>query len=187
MSRSKGLLHSLTKKTLSLTYSMTTRYYSLVAYYCFSSFLTTTTTAAATGSLSTRFTKNVFSARANVLTDVLASCQFDPLIGLFNDLVWQSGSGLETLSDVISQSGTTGPSRWTSVLSIMYSKLPAVIDNCFDDHQWFLLGWARAYEATGNTSYLERAATIFDFVSNNGWETTVCKGGWRSFRLYSRS
>jgi hypothetical protein len=119
----------------------------------------------------------IFTARANVLTDVLVTCQFDPLLGLFNDLVWQSGSGLETLSDVISQADSNAPLRWTSVLSTMYSKLPAVIDNCFDDHQWFLLGWARAYEATKNVSYLERATTIFDFVSTNGWETTVCRGG----------
>jgi predicted alpha-1,6-mannanase (GH76 family) len=59
----------------------------------------------------------------------------------------------------------------------MYEKLPAVIDNCFDDHQWFLLGWIRAYEATLNVSYIQRAAIIFDFVATKGWETTLCGGG----------
>ena len=117
-----------------------------------------------------------FSARAFYLADILATCQFDPLIGLFNDLVWQSGSTLETLSDVMTQT-TVIPARWADVLSVMFVKTPAVVDHCFDDHQWFLLGWVRAYESTGNISYVQRASVIFDYIAVNGWDATLCGGG----------
>ena len=48
---------------------------------------------------------------------------------------------------------------------------------CFDDHQWWLLGWVRAYEATGNVSYVQRAAVIFDYIVDKGWTTSPCGGG----------
>ena len=51
-----------------------------------------------------------------------------------------------------------------------------VQDKCFDDHQWWELAWIRAYQATGNVSYLQRAALIFDFVATNAW-TPLCGGG----------
>lgn len=49
-------------------------------------------------------------------------------------------------------------------------------DKCYDDHQWWLLGWVRAYEATGNVSYVQRAAEVFDYVAAHAW-TPQCGGG----------
>jgi len=115
--------------------------------------------------------------RAALVADTLATCAFLPAVGLFSDLVWQSGSTLETLADTIILAGAAAPARWANVATIMYEKLPAVVDNCFDDHQWYLLAWVRAFEATGNASYAARAAEIFDFVAQKGWDETLCGGG----------
>lgn len=119
--------------------------------------------------------------RAAFVADFLVTCHFFPALGLFDDLEWQSGSTLETLSDVMVElaagGGPSPPARWLAVPATMYDKLPAVVDNCFDDHQWWLLAWVRAYEATGNASYVQRAATIFDYIVAHGWDTKVCGGG----------
>ena len=53
---------------------------------------------------------------------------------------------------------------------------PCRADKCYDDHQWWLLGWVRAYEATGNVSYIQRAAEVFDYVAAHAW-TPQCGGG----------
>jgi predicted alpha-1,6-mannanase (GH76 family) len=49
--------------------------------------------------------------------------------------------------------------------------------DCFDDHQWFGLAWARAFTATGDARFLNRSAAIFDFVAEKGWDGAVCGGG----------
>jgi hypothetical protein len=127
-----------------------------------------------------------FGGRAALIADTVATCHFLPLIGLFDDLVWQSGSTLETLSDIAALAhdgaaafppGWMPPPRWSEVVDTMFVKTPVIVDNCYDDHQWFLLGWVRAYEAFGNASFVQRAAAIFDFIASNGWSTSTCGGG----------
>ena len=49
--------------------------------------------------------------------------------------------------------------------------------DCFDDHQWILLGWMQAYSVEPDPNYLLRAANIHDFVSNNAWNASRCQGG----------
>jgi predicted alpha-1,6-mannanase (GH76 family) len=46
-----------------------------------------------------------------------------------------------------------------------------------DDHQWWGLAWARAFTATGTPAFLQRAAAVFDFVAQRGWNTSTCGGG----------
>jgi predicted alpha-1,6-mannanase (GH76 family) len=53
---------------------------------------------------------------------------------------------------------------------------PPVVDQCFDDHQWWLLAWVRAYESTGVVEYVQRAAQIFDYVVEYAWNSQ-CGGG----------
>ena len=53
----------------------------------------------------------------------------------------------------------------------------ALTPDCFDDHQWWGLAWARAFTATGDARFLNRSAAIFDFVAEKGWDEAACGGG----------
>lgn len=72
---------------------------------------------------------------------------------------------------------TGDKSRYYALLNNTYGLTPAVVDNCFDDHQWWMIGWVRSYETTGDVRFLQRAAMAFDYITSNGWEETVCGGG----------
>jgi hypothetical protein len=127
---------------------------------------------------SARVTASLFP-RASFLADKLATCRFLPEVGLFDDLVWQSGSTLESLANLMVLTGgaASAPARWEAVLNTSFEKTPVIVDHCFDDHQWWLLGWARSYEATGQHRFLDRAAAIFDFIATTGWNESSCGGG----------
>ena len=118
-------------------------------------------------------------ARASFTADTLATCRFFPAVGLFDDLVWQSGSTLESLANlmVIRGGAAASPPRWEALLNTSFDKTPVIVDHCFDDHQWWLLAWARSYEATSQVRFLERAAAIFEFIATVGWNVTTCGGG----------
>jgi predicted alpha-1,6-mannanase (GH76 family) len=47
----------------------------------------------------------------------------------------------------------------------------------FDDEGWFGLAWIRAFEMTGEESYLFRAKSIFDDLKLRGWNSSSCGGG----------
>ena len=120
-----------------------------------------------------------FSAAAFVLADRLTECSFSPALGFFPaEQLWQSGATIETLSNVLL---AAPPPRLGSALqaalAASFAKTPVIVDNCFDDHQWWGLGWARAFLSSSNASYLNRSAAVFDFIAQRGWEETRCGGG----------
>jgi hypothetical protein len=113
-------------------------------------------------------------ALALMHADRVVSCQFRQFDGtFFGEGLWQSGNTLETLSSLMLAVNYT---RWAAVLEDAYEKTKPIVDNCFDDHQWWLLAWVRAYELTNITKYVQRAANVFDFVVKNAW-TAQCGGG----------
>ena len=116
---------------------------------------------------------------ALILGDRLASCSFSPSLGVFVEQLWQSGATLETVANVqlLSPPGSRQRTALTELFAQSFARTPVIVDNCFDDHQWWGLAWARAYTATLNTSYLQRSAAVFDFVAARGWNTTLCGGG----------
>ena len=90
------------------------------------------------------------------------------------EALWQSANTLEALANLaIAQKNTT---LFEPIFQNSYLRTAPVVDVCFDDHQWWLLGWIRAYEATGVVDYLQRAAQIFDYTAEYGW-TAQCGGG----------
>ena len=117
-----------------------------------------------------------FFSRALVTGDRLVTCSYNWTFvnGFPSEALWQSFNTLETLANIqIAEQST----RWSAVFANTYKTTPVIVDNCFDDHQWALLFWVRAHAATGNTSYLTRAAAVFDYTIANGWTTSVCGGG----------
>jgi predicted alpha-1,6-mannanase (GH76 family) len=57
----------------------------------------------------------------------------------------------------------------------------------FDDDGWYLTTWLRAYDVTGDPSYLTEARAIFQMLTN-GWDDH-CGGGlwWSSERTYKNA
>ena len=114
------------------------------------------------------YTRALFSA--NIL-----HCFYNSFTGVFDfELLWQSGNSIETLSMAFDAIG--GYAYWEANLENTFNKTDEVVDNCYDDNQWWLLGWISAYEMTGNLDYLNRAANAFDYVLENAW-TDHCGGG----------
>jgi predicted alpha-1,6-mannanase (GH76 family) len=113
--------------------------------------------------------------RAYFMADHLASCAYSQSSGLMiGDELWQVANTLEGLANLDSLRGKT---RWSHVYNNTFSLTPAIVDNCYDDHQWWLLFWSRAYDATGLLEYGQRAAEIFDNTTALSWNASVCGGG----------
>jgi predicted alpha-1,6-mannanase (GH76 family) len=117
-----------------------------------------------------------YTYRATILADSFSQCLFQPIFGnpWPQEDLWQSGNTLEAMANLMI---LTNSSRYSALMHETFINTPVIVDNCFDDHQWWLKGWVRSYEATGNTSYLMRAAQVFDYVTANGWTTDLCSGG----------
>ena len=74
----------------------------------------------------------------------LVKCAYDYASGTFAlEGLWQTGNTLESLAaaiDLLPRVGVpAAPGRstqWNDVLLNSFAKLPTIIGDCFDDHQW---------------------------------------------------
>ena len=92
--------------------------------------------------------------RAAITASRLTTCEYQNNSGLWkNELNWQSGNTLETLANYASllDSPATYIFHQTFVNTDMF-----VGGDCFDDYQWWLLGWLQAYRVEPNINYLYR-------------------------------
>jgi Glycosyl hydrolase family 76 len=119
-----------------------------------------------------------FINRAGMVVDRMTMCYYNKTIGIFSyEALWQSGNTIESLSNYLLLTNQGGTPAYVSLIENTFQITPVIVDNCYDDHQWWLLGWVRAYEATGNVNYVDRAAQVFEFVVQNAWNASVCGGG----------
>lgn len=124
-----------------------------------------------------------FAVRAAVVADRLLTCSWVPAVGAFDfEGLWQSGNTLETLAYLCAPGAPAAVrepalcGRVAAAFAQAYELQPAIVDNCFDDHQWWGLANLRAYELTGNASYAARAFVVFNYTHSRGWDA-VCGGG----------
>ncbi|EDQ90159.1 uncharacterized protein MONBRDRAFT_24681 [Monosiga brevicollis MX1] len=116
--------------------------------------------------------------RAVNLADGLIQCQYNTSQGIFpTEDLWQSGNTLDTLAALSLALRNHSRDRYGDIFANTFARTAAVLDKCFDDHQWWLNAWIRIYEVTGHRTYLDRAAIIHDYVVAHGWETDTCGGG----------
>ena len=95
-------------------------------------------------SLSTNFDIGGDKIRAVFSANILR-CFYNSFTGIFDfELLWQSGNSIETLSNVYKDIPI--PNSWDISLRNTFNKTDEVVDNCFDDNQWWLIGWISAYE-----------------------------------------
>lgn len=125
----------------------------------------------------------------------------------------ESAAGLKVLQTwYVEETGlwkTTGWWNAANALTVLvdYSKLsdapdfrPAIantfernsqkhfLNEYYDDEGWWALGWAGAYELTGDARYLEMAEQIFADMAG-GWDDTTCGGGiwWKKDNRYKNA
>jgi predicted alpha-1,6-mannanase (GH76 family) len=112
---------------------------------------------------------------AEVTASRLVTCHYNESSGIWIDeSAWQSGNTLESLANFISL--LDSPLKY--VFNQTYIKTDMFVGgDCFDDFQWWLLGWVQAYSVDPNIKYLQRAAGIHDVVTKRAWDTTQCGGG----------
>jgi hypothetical protein len=133
-------------------------------------------TAAATASVTTGAALDPrFAVRAAATASQLVTCAYNASSGVWpaEDL-WQSGNTIETLARL--QLVDPARNNYTALFANTFALTPVIVDQCFDDHQWWELAWIRAYQATGTLAYLQRAAAVFDYVVQHAW-TSLCGGG----------
>jgi hypothetical protein len=118
---------------------------------------------------------NEASNWAEVTATRLVTCYYDKQSGLWKDEQrWQSGNTLETLANLASQMD----SPLAYVFHQTYIKTDMFVGgDCFDDYQWWLLGWIQTFSVEPDINYLYRAANIYDVITDRAWNTSKCGGG----------
>ena len=88
---------------------------------------------------------------------------------------WNAANCLEALENVIVANNDR---QYLTVLTNTFNLNSGgnFINNYYDDEAWWANAWIRAYDLTGNASFLNMAKTIFaDLLT--GWDTATCGGG----------
>ncbi len=100
---------------------------------------------------------------------------------------WQDANALETTIDY---SARTGNTLYTQDISTTFNDNNSnnFLNNYYDDEGWWALTWIKAYDFTGNVTYLNAAKTIFTDMAG-GWDASVCNGGiwWDKNRTYKNA
>ena len=113
---------------------------------------------------------------AEVTGTRLVTCYYSDTSGVWSrELAWQSGNTLETLANFVTVVPDT-PLRYVFHQTFVKTDM-FVGGDCYDDFQWWLLGWVQAYTVDLDINYLHRAADIFELVAGKAWDATKCGGG----------
>jgi hypothetical protein len=95
---------------------------------------------------------------AEITATRLVNCYYSESSGIWkNELAWQSGNTLESLANLFSL--LDSPLKY--VFNQTFIKTDMFVGgDCFDDYQWWLLGWMQAYSIQSDIRFLKRAADI---------------------------
>jgi predicted alpha-1,6-mannanase (GH76 family) len=139
------------------------------------------------------------TSRAGAAVDALM-WSYDPNTAWWPSSWWNSAVALTTVIDYLRQTGDT---RYTWIVSRTFqvnrvafaagARSGDQIDGDFisrstDDSEWWALAWIDAYDLTGDSTYLNEAVTIANYVYGL-WDTSTCGGGvwWDRERTYKNA
>src|SRR5579859_1661056 len=110
--------------------------------------------------------------------------------GLWNGEWWNSANHLNTLIDYMTRGGSN---NYSSIINNTYtlninSGSGSFRTGAIDDTGWWGLAWLRAYDMTGNTTYLNTAQADADWMQSF-WDTSSCNGGvwWSDAKTYKNA
>jgi predicted alpha-1,6-mannanase (GH76 family) len=116
-------------------------------------------------------------------TDYLNTKWYNQSTGMWNDQWWQSANAMTMIGDL----ATVDPTYKDTAEKIFATSLIGAatgggstnFDGYFyDDMGWWAVAWTRAYDVTGNATYLQTADTIFQDILTA--QNTPCGGIWWS-------
>ncbi|KAK5715503.1 hypothetical protein LTR15_010148 [Elasticomyces elasticus] len=124
-----------------------------------------------------------YISNANAATKVLGDKWFHAETGLWDDLWWQSANALTSMSD-LAIVDTTFMDTAISIFENVYTNAPANnptnagswLNDFYDDEGWWAIAFIKAYDVTGNDTYLSTAKDIFEDLLT-GLNAT-CGGQW---------
>jgi predicted alpha-1,6-mannanase (GH76 family) len=90
---------------------------------------------------------------------------------------WNAANALEALIDHAVHTGTVDELK--PLLREVYNRNEhtGFLNESFDDAAWWALAWVKAYDATGEGSYIDAAKRVFADMKTNGWDHAVPEGG----------
>ncbi|PMD30071.1 glycoside hydrolase family 76 protein [Hyaloscypha variabilis F] len=107
--------------------------------------------------------------------------------GTFTPDWWNSANVITMLADYEAYFPGRNPevltvfSNTLAVAVSPYSPRGSFLNTFYDDELWWVLAWIKVYDVTGDVTYLNKAAEIYE-DPKSVWNTTPCSGGiWWDF------
>ena len=132
---------------------------------------------------------HINSDRAVQAFDELQARFWNASAGRFDSSIWwQQANAIEAVVNLALRQPATRPAVEQVIASAFNATSNATrgrtnkgvdltFSGYFDDEEWWGLAWLRAYNLTGNVSYLARSREVFDDLATRAWSNTSCGGG----------
>ncbi|CAK4008963.1 glycoside hydrolase family 76 [Lecanosticta acicola] len=129
--------------------------------------------------VATAYSSSSCAERILNATGVLNDRWYDPQVGLWERLWWDSGAILTTIANVALVCDDFRPTAMQMFSQILDNARAAnggsYLDGYYDDEGWWSTGLIKAYDVSGDPKYLDEAAKIYnDFQTGND---PTCGGG----------
>jgi len=112
---------------------------------------------------------------------------YDPTTGLWKTTGWWNSAN--ALTAVLDHSVRTGSTAYRYAIATTFDNNSAnqFTNEFFDDTAWWGLAWIRAYDASGESRYLDMARTCAEYIWS--FKDSHCGGGvwWRTDRTYKNA
>jgi predicted alpha-1,6-mannanase (GH76 family) len=131
--------------------------------------------------------QNDFNANTAAATQMLQ--QWYTPTGLYDSTGWWNAANCieAVIEDIIANNDVQYLPALTNTFNANSSG--NFLNSYYDDEGWWCNSWIRAYDITGNTSFLNMAKTIFNDLTT-GWDTnSSCSGGvwWNKTHSYKNA
>ncbi|QSZ32067.1 hypothetical protein DSL72_001636 [Monilinia vaccinii-corymbosi] len=93
---------------------------------------------------------------------------------------WDSANVLTTMANYYEKYPTTAPwmpDLFATVFRNAPSRFHDFVNDYYDDELWWVLAWIQVYDVTGDVTYLNTAADLYE-DSKSAWGNTPCGGLW---------
>ncbi|KAF7882400.1 uncharacterized protein EAF02_005763 [Botrytis sinoallii] len=100
--------------------------------------------------------------------------------GKFSPQWWPSANVLTMMANYYGKYPTTAtwmPDVFATILTHAPAYAKGFLNDYYDDELWWVLAWIQVYDATGNVTYLNTAAEIYE-DSKSVYGNTPCGGLW---------
>ncbi|KAE8448907.1 hypothetical protein EG329_008703 [Mollisiaceae sp. DMI_Dod_QoI] len=101
--------------------------------------------------------------------------------GLWSGEWWNSANVITMLADFQvyfpSQASSVTANVFPTTLALAPVTNAGFLNGFYDDELWWVLAWIQVYDATGQQTYLDTAAAIFE-DAKSAWGTSPCGGLW---------